>query len=393
MQQERVTELKPLRPEDLKTLAAITGPCVTMTIPAQPKEKGNKEIQLRMRQALKRAEDELRSRQVDELTIHSILEPIQPLAEDPEQIHTSGAGLLLMAAPEHLHVYALPEITDEAVVVGEHFNIKPLLSRLQNQREFYLLALTRNHVRLLHCTESESHEIPLPDSVPTNIDAFNQLDKPDHNLKNRHAAMMSGGTQAQGIMSGTGNENESPKELIYDFFRAIDKGLNHDVLRDSKLPLVPVAVEYELAIYRQANTYQNFVETGVHGSPDGLKGGEMHKRALELLTPNYGQALQTVLTQYEKLGGSEKTTHDLRAVVKAAYDGRVAHLMLAEGASHMGNFDEERRKVRPHDKPHAGDEDLLNVAAVQTLLHGGDVFVLSQQEMPSQAEVAAVLRY
>jgi len=38
-------------------------------------------------------------------------------------------------------------------------------------------------------------------------------------------------------------------------------------------------------------------------------------------------------------------------------------------------------------------EDLLNTAALQTLLHGGQVFGLQRQDMPEKAEAAALLRF
>jgi hypothetical protein len=46
-----------------------------------------------------------------------------------------------------------------------------------------------------------------------------------------------------------------------------------------------------------------------------------------------------------------------------------------------------------HRAPELGDEDLLNVAAVKTLLTGGTVYAVPPDEMPDAASVAAVLRY
>jgi hypothetical protein len=40
-----------------------------------------------------------------------------------------------------------------------------------------------------------------------------------------------------------------------------------------------------------------------------------------------------------------------------------------------------------------GDEDLLDLAAIQTLTNRGQVYVIPQGEMPGQALAAAILRY
>jgi hypothetical protein len=44
-------------------------------------------------------------------------------------------------------------------------------------------------------------------------------------------------------------------------------------------------------------------------------------------------------------------------------------------------------------EPGPQDEDLLDFAAVQTLMHGGRVHVLPEEQMPETEPVAAVLRY
>lgn len=79
--------------------------------------------------------------------------------------------------------------------------------------------------------------------------------------------------------------------------------------------------------------------------------------------------------------------------MKAAFDGRVSDLVLAEGAQYRGNFDEATQRVRGHKQAVAGDEDLLNAAAVQTILHSGQVFVVPANKVPHGAPAVAVFRY
>jgi hypothetical protein len=80
-------------------------------------------------------------------------------------------------------------------------------------------------------------------------------------------------------------------------------------------------------------------------------------------------------------------------VVAASRDGRVATLFVAADGQRWGTYDESRRRVELHERPTNGAEDLLDRAALETLLHGGTVFSLAPEEMPGEAEIAAVLRY
>src|SRR5205823_8232385 len=103
--------------------------------------------------------------------------------------------------------------------------------------------------------------------------------------------------------------------------------------------------------------------------------------------------LNQVLTRFEQQAGSDRASSTVKEIVKAAFDGRVSDLVLAEGAQYMGSFDEATQRVRGHKQPLAGDEDLLNAAAVQTILHSGQVFVVPANKVPHGAPAVAVFRY
>ena len=96
---------------------------------------------------------------------------------------------------------------------------------------------------------------------------------------------------------------------------------------------------------------------------------------------------------YEQLGGSDRVSVSIKEIVKAAHDGRVLYLFAAQGAQHMGNFDEMTHKVRTHGQERPGDEDLINAAVMQTLAHAGDVFIVARNKVPHGSQMAAVTRY
>ena len=44
-----------------------------------------------------------------------------------------------------------------------------------------------------------------------------------------------------------------------------------------------------------------------------------------------------------------------------------------------------------HEQPRPGDEDLLDFAAVQSLLNGGTVYAVAADEVPGDGNLAALL--
>jgi hypothetical protein len=68
-------------------------------------------------------------------------------------------------------------------------------------------------------------------------------------------------------------------------------------------------------------------------------------------------------------------------------------LFVAAGSELWGTFDPQTSRVAVHPTRQAGDEDLVNLAATQTLLSGGTVYCVAPDRMPADAPLAAVFRY
>jgi hypothetical protein len=67
--------------------------------------------------------------------------------------------------------------------------------------------------------------------------------------------------------------------------------------------------------------------------------------------------------------------------------GRLERIYLDESAQRLGVFGDAKYGAT------WGDEDLLNLAASETILHSGSAFTLPHGKMPDGAAVAAVFRY
>jgi hypothetical protein len=84
---------------------------------------------------------------------------------------------------------------------------------------------------------------------------------------------------------------------------------------------------------------------------------------------------------------------DLEETVHAACDGAIGNLFVPVGKTVWGRFNAESREVEMHDERQPGDEDLLDVAALEVLANGGVVWTLQPEEFPTLSGLAATLRY
>jgi hypothetical protein len=392
MQTEKQAETRDLQIRELRELLASPGPCISIYLPIITSENNLRENSVRFKHAIRRAEQLLEAKNIPTADRRALVEPIQDLANQfADHKNVESQGLAVFRSPSSFHHIHLPHASEEMVEVGRHFQIRPLLPQLMGDRSFYILALSQKNIRLLKCSDRHSEEVELPKSVPRNLDEFTETSKPDHVQDNRATGGPSTGSM-KGVMFTTSSDREARDEYLHHFFVQIDRGLQ-EIFRNDPLPLVVVGVEYELAIYKRINTYPNSIENGVHGAPDGLKGGEMHRRALELIEPHFSGALDRALEQLDRQMGANRASLTMKEIVKAAYEGRVSHLFLTDSAKYIGTFDETRMQTHAHSDDRLEEEDLVNTAALQTILHAGQVFVTSAGKLPNGAPVAAVFRY
>jgi hypothetical protein len=80
-------------------------------------------------------------------------------------------------------------------------------------------------------------------------------------------------------------------------------------------------------------------------------------------------------------------------IATAAREGRIDILIAARGRQQWAAVDESQGRFELHAEPQPGDEDLVDYATVQTLLHGGQVYVVDPELIPDSNPGIALLRY
>jgi hypothetical protein len=289
-----------------------------------------------------------------------------------------------------MRTFRVPIRFDELVVVAPSFHLKPLLALLTGDGLFYVLALSQNQVRLLAGTRDHLGEVELPDSPKSLADAL-RYDDPERQLQ-FHTGTPGAGGRRGAMFHGHGTGIDDAKENILRFCQQVDRAVAR-FIRDGAAPLVLASVDYLASIYRAASTYPSLLEAAVAGNPEGLRPDELHARAWPLVEPQFRRDRERAAARYRELTGTGRTSREVTEVVPAARDGRVDVLFVAVGVRIWGTFAPDARAVELGDEAPGRNEDLLNLAAIHTLLNRGTVYAVAPGEMPDGAPVAAVLRH
>jgi hypothetical protein len=367
------------------------GPCVSIYLPTHRKSREIEQDPIRLKNLLAEAETQLVDSGLRSPLAQQMLNPAVELLDDYDFWQHQSYGLALFLADDFLLGYRLPFHFQELVIVTDRFHIKPLMPVLSGDGRFYVLALSQNSVRLLHGTRFSISEVEVED-IPESLAEALWADDAERQLQH-HTSTSANSTRGGRMMfHGHGVVKDDKKDNILRYFQQIDRGLQ-DVLGDDSAPLLLAGVDYLLPIYREANSYRSLLKDSIEGNPEELSEKELHHHAWELVEPVFQIALQGARARYAELTSTDRASKDLRTIVAAAYYGRVDTLFVALGAHQWGVFDPSSNTVLFHADAAPGRHDLLDAAAVETLVHGGTVYAVEPDRIPEDTPAAAIFRW
>ncbi len=372
---------------NLNSLMAVhKGPCVSVFMPMHRSGPETQQDPIRLKNLIRESEERLMTRGIPAPEARELLKSAERLLRDGlfRQHQSDGLGMFL--SPEVFRYYLLPFVFKELVIVTDRFHIRPLLPLLSGDGRYYILALSQNKVRLLQGAHYSVNEVSLAD-VPENLA---ETLRDDDSWKDLHMhSALSGKGKLSAITHG---DEVDSKENIRRYFRRIDRGL-HELLRNERAPLVLAGVDYLHPIYKEVNSYPHLMEGGIAGNPERLSAGELHKRTWTIVKPYFQKAQQEAINQYKEFASSGQASNRIRKIIPAAYHGRIELLFVIPDLQQWGTFDPGTDEIHLHKKEKTGDEDLLESAAIQTLLNGGTVYMVGAEKMPDTDPLAAVFRY
>jgi hypothetical protein len=109
--------------------------------------------------------------------------------------------------------------------------------------------------------------------------------------------------------------------------------------------------------------------------------------------PQFQRGQNEANAKYAQLQGTGRTSNKVGEVIGAAANGRVEILFVAVGLQRWGTVDSQNNTAEVHGDMQTDDEDLLDRAAIETLLNGGVVFAVDPSKVPGDAALAAIYRY
>lgn len=317
------------------------------------------------------------------------LDPLEELREDGAFWREQAGGLAIFATEDWMKAFRLPTSFRPEFRLANHFYIVPLTAELGDAREFYLLALELERIRLFRGSRHGMEEISVSGRIPDRMEDRVGYDYEEKGLqfRSQHQAHSAAGYH------GHDEADRDRKNEIQRFFRSVDKGLL-PLLREAPAPLLIASQEYLASIYREVTSYQPVLDEILTANLSEVSDPELWEQALGVINPIFDREQQEKWARFEEFHGSGKATGQMDRILMAALEGKVDALFVNREAELRGTFDPDTRTMKVVSDPGPFDESLVNLAVNRTLEQGGTVYLIEPEDLPKGSDTAvALFRY
>lgn len=377
-----------LTPEDLKRLSAVHDDhCISIYMPAVMSGKETRQNPTRFKNLVRDAERELGESELRPADIRELLAPAYDLVDNMDLWQHQSRGFAAFLYSGGFEYYQLPIEFDELAAVSTRFHLKPLMPLFSSDGRYFVLAVSLRENHLYQASRYTMTEIAVP-NAPRNIEETLEFDVEQRHL-NYHATE-SGSSRV--AYHGQEREDRYEKKHMVRYLRQLNDAV-HRRLATEHAPLVVAGLDHIAPLYQTVSTHPYTYHTPVDINPDGIGLEELHAKAWDTVKGEFESALHDALARYNDLSSSDTTTDNIEKIVPASFNSRIDTVFLVTDTNVWGRYSVGEPSAEVHRERTNGDEDLLDVVAVQALLHGGTVYAVSQGDIPTGAPAAAILRY
>jgi len=378
------------RTELKKLIDAGSGRCISLFMPTYKAGKEIKQNKIRFKNLIREAGRELRVLGLRDTEVKSFLVPAKSLLDSTLFWQHQSESLALFLSDKGFYYYSIPYSIKEMLFTSDRFHIKPILPLLKAGQRFYILSLDLHKVKIFQATTYNIHEIPSGALLGGIDEIIKYEESQEHSQFHTGALGKESPGRRPAMFHGHGGYKDYKKIDIKQFCQKIDKIL-HKILKDESAPLILAGTDYICSLYREINTYPSSPEDNIkadqQADPETLK-----KEALNIVKPVFEKERKEGEDLFNQLKHTDRVSNDLKKIVPSAYNGKIQLLFASGNTEKWGNFDPLSGECILHDKKTAGDDDLIDLASVYTLLHKGKVYISQEDKIPDHVPLAGISR-
>ena len=361
---------------DLKSLAAHRDDiCVSIYLPTTPVSQETAGDRIELKNLAKEALRQLETANIDKRRVAALMEHLDDLVDDDEFWRFQAHSLAVLATPDNVRTFRVPNALAKIVEVSDRFHLKPLLRAIAFPNTCYVLALAEGAVRVIQVSADLPPAVVRVDGVPK--DAASAVGRASVNDRSP---------------SGRIQGSEGQKVLLRQFARKIDHALR-GLLTGSDIPLVLAASEPLASIYRSVNTYTHLATAGIDVSPVHSTDAQLADRTRALLDGLNRDEIAQWKKAFVARENEGRATTDIAHAARAATYGAVETMLVDIDEVIPGTVGEKDGAVTLAKSANASDYGVVDEIASRVIRSGGRILGVRKADIPGGKSLAAILRY
>ncbi|MBI1385888.1 MAG: hypothetical protein GC150_13365 [Rhizobiales bacterium] len=364
----------PTLPELRRLVGERADACVSIYLPTTPVTQDVAASRLALKKLAKKAASQLRAVGFDKRRLKELTSHIDDIEKDDEFWRLQANSLAVLATPERVRTFRLPNHLSEIVEVSDRFHLKPLLRSVTFPHEAFVLALSENKVRL--------------------VEAFAELPAREVKLK----AMPKSASDAAGVASvnstslgGFFSGRADQAVLLRQYTRKVDAAVRA-LLAGRTTPLILAAAQPLESIFRSVNSYPHLLEEGIVGNADRMTPGKLAELARPVLDKHYHAEIEAIGRRFAEARGARRATTDIADAARAATFGAIEVLLVDMDQVVPGTVDDVTGAVKFAKEEGATTYGVVDEIAGRALASGAHVLAVRKEDIPQGASLAAILR-
>lgn len=365
----------PTRPDIRALIEERADACVSLYLSTTPETQHVGASRIALGNLVKQALEQLDAIGFDKRRRALLSEQFDDLIDDDGFWNFQAHSLAVLATPDSIRTFRLPNRLHDMVQVADRFHLKPLLRAVTFPHRAFVLALAEHGPRLVEVSaDLPAEEVRVKDMPKDAGSATGRASVNDRSP------------------SGRIHGSEGQKVLLRQYARQID-GVLRPVLSGRDEPLVLVATEPLLSLYRSVNTYPALAGEAVTVSPGELSPGQLADAIRPVLDGLYSARIAAFAELFNSRGQQGRATSDLAQAARAATFGAIDTLLIDMDEVVPGTIDEADGTVHLAEGEGARSYGVVDEIASRALIAGATVLAVRREDIPGGSSLAAILRY
>jgi hypothetical protein len=281
-----------------------------------------------------------------------------------------------LAVPFQFHV-------EEKVMVGDNFELRDLLYKVNYSDPYYVLLLTENNAKLFTGVWNELHEIT-NEQWPMEYEEEYSYNPPSQSTS------YAGYSHVKGFEK---DKSELEEIRFKSFFRNADKSLS--TYLTGNIPLIVLGVEKELSWFEYVSANKNHIIAQFPGSYPHANSKQLADIAWPLMQAHLQHKRQQLVKEFEEKIGEGLGTVGIQEIWRAAKEGRGLKLLVEKDYRCPGFVEQEAYHLflHPPQNAHRIVADAVDDIIETVLEKKGQVFFVDPGMLKDFQRIALITRY